>query len=319
MPWGEPARNILIIGATGIIGTYITRAIVDSQHLFDRICVLTSEKTVVEKVQDICALESWGVEVFVARLDDEDKVKEAYKGKGGVEKQIPLITWAEEAGVRRFFPSEYGTDIEYWPESVHEPPHMAKLKVRAHMKTMKRLEHTYLVTGPYSDLYFGPMKGRPELGSFDVSLKRAVLLGDGDGPVSFTAMIDVGRFLVAALLNGNASRNTTLIVHSFTATPHDIVAEYEEQTGCTWEKQYTTLERLKEIEKEEYQIYSPLATVATLRRIWTAGGTLYKYYDDSILGSIDSENLCSQVTANIMKQEEGDHPFPSLLRKLSLV
>jgi hypothetical protein len=104
--------------------------------------------------------------------------------------QIPLITWAEEAGVRRFYPSEYGTDIEYWPESAHEPPHLAKLKVRAHMQSMKKLEYTYLVTGPYSDLYFGPMKGRPELGCFDVARKRAVLLGDGDGPVSFTAMIE---------------------------------------------------------------------------------------------------------------------------------
>lgn len=81
MPWGSPAENILVIGATGVIGTYITRAIVDAQHQFNRICVLTSEKTVVEKVQDICALESWGVEVFVARLDDEEGVKEAYKGR----------------------------------------------------------------------------------------------------------------------------------------------------------------------------------------------------------------------------------------------
>lgn len=124
---------------------------------------------------------------------------------------------------------------------------------------------------------------------------------------------------MAALLNGTASRNTTLIVHSFTATPHEILAEYEDQTGCTWERSYTTVERLKEMEKEEYQVYSPLAFVATLRRIWTAGGTLYKFYDDSLLGSIDTENIYSQVTANIARQEEGDHPFPSLLRKLSLV
>ncbi len=82
MPWTNiPAKNILIIGATGVIGTYITRAIVDSQHLFNRICVLTSEKTLFEKVQDICALESWGVEILVGRLEDEKKVKEAYKGR----------------------------------------------------------------------------------------------------------------------------------------------------------------------------------------------------------------------------------------------
>lgn len=111
-------------------------------------------------------------------------------GRAGIEKQIKLITWAEQAGVRRFFTSEYGTDIEYWPESAQEPPHQLKLKVRAHMKTMKRLEHTYLVTGPYSDLYFGAMKMKPEIGQFDVKEKKAVLLGDGTGPVSFTAMAE---------------------------------------------------------------------------------------------------------------------------------
>ena len=259
-------------------------------------------------------------------------------GRGGIAKQINLITWAEQAGVRRFFTSEYGTDIEYWPESAHEPPHQLKLEVRAHMKTMNRLEHTYLVTGPYSDLYFGTMKTRPELGQFDVKAKKAVLLGDGDGPVSFTAMAEyahdspfdlgrpglttfycsVGKFVVAALCNTTASRNTTLIVHSFTATPHEILAEYERQTHSTWEKSYTTLERLKEIEKEEYQVYSPLSTVVTLRRIWTDGGTLHKFYDETILGEIETETLQSQVAANIGKQIEGEGDFPSLMRKLSL-
>ena len=128
----------------------------------------------------------------------------------------------------------------------------------------------------------------------------------------------VGKFLVAALLNPRAARNTTLVVHSFTATPNEILAEYEKQTNSKWEVSYTSIERLREIEKEEYQIYSPMATVVTLRRIWTDGGTLYKFYDDSILGEVDSETLESQVAANIIKQEQGEGNFPSLLRKLSL-
>ena len=107
------------------------------------------------------------------------------------------------------------------------------------------------------------------------------------------------------------------MVHSFTATPHEILAEYEQQTGCKWEKSYTPVERLKQIEKEEYQVYSPLATVVTLRRIWTEGGTLYKFYDDMVL-QIESETLESQIAANIRKQEEGEGDFPSLMRKLSL-
>lgn len=73
----------MILGATGTIGTYITRAIVDanSQGHFGRISIYTTEKTIVEKVQDICALESYNVEIFVGSLDDEKRFKDACRGK----------------------------------------------------------------------------------------------------------------------------------------------------------------------------------------------------------------------------------------------
>jgi len=114
-------------------------------------------------------------------------------GRGGIEKQIPLIRWAAESHIKRFYASEYGTDIEYWPHSVREPPHQNKLKVRAYMKEIQKssnLEYTYLVTGPYSDLYFGRYKANPEAGSFDVRAKKAVILGTGNEEVSFTAMAE---------------------------------------------------------------------------------------------------------------------------------
>lgn len=80
-PYAAPkTKNILIIGSTGTIGTYITRAIVDQRENFERICVLTSEKTLVQKVQDIAALEAWGVEIFTGRLESESAVKRAYEG-----------------------------------------------------------------------------------------------------------------------------------------------------------------------------------------------------------------------------------------------
>ena len=60
---------------------------------------------------------------------------------------------------------------------------------------MDRIEHTYMVTGPYSDLYFGVIATKPEIGQFNVEARKAVLLGDGDGPVSFTAMAEYGKMI----------------------------------------------------------------------------------------------------------------------------
>lgn len=111
-------------------------------------------------------------------------------GRNVISEQTNLIKWAEASPtISRFFPSEYGTDIEYYPEeSKHEKPHQQKLKVRKYIhEHVKRLEITYLVTGPYADLYMG--KGRKtEWGSFDPISKKATLLGTGDEPVSFTTM-----------------------------------------------------------------------------------------------------------------------------------
>jgi hypothetical protein len=62
-----------------------------------------------------------------------------------------------------------------------------------------------------------------------------VVLGDGKWNVSFTTMRDVGVLLVAALLHPGTAEGVgevrTLKVNSFTATPEEIVKEYERQTG----------------------------------------------------------------------------------------
>jgi len=108
-------------------------------------------------------------------------------GRNVIEHQVELIRLANESDtVHRFFPSEYGTDIEYSPASVNEKPHQKKIIVRAAMKKCDNLDYTYVVTGPYADLCLGPMMG--QLGSFDVKKKEAVLLGDGNLKTSYTTM-----------------------------------------------------------------------------------------------------------------------------------
>lgn len=297
-------QNLLIIGATGVIGRPITKEIIKAKSSFGRIAILTSESTVQTKSEEINDFQQSGVEVLIGDITKEEDVKKAYHdidtviscvGRSVIAQQIPLIRWAAETSVKRFFPSEYGTDIEYSPSSAEEKPHQQKLQIRKFMPTVKNLEWTYLVTGPYSDLYFGPNRGRPEMGSFDGRTQKAQLLGDGKGRVSFTAMADVGKLLVAALQHPVASKNRVLIVNSFTTTPGEILAEFEKQTGAKWDVQYTSLESLKEMEDQAWQKQDPVAAFITLRRIWTEGGTLYEERDNALIGDPAMETLADQV------------------------
>jgi len=72
--------NILIIGATGAIGTYITQQIVSAKSSFGRIAILTSRNTVNTKAAELEKLKDAGVEVIVGDLGVEEDVKKAYQG-----------------------------------------------------------------------------------------------------------------------------------------------------------------------------------------------------------------------------------------------
>ncbi len=85
-------------------------------------------------------------------------------------------------------------------------------------------------------------------------------------------------------------------MNSFTATPLEILAELEKQTGSKWDVSYTSLDKLKLLEKEGYETGAPWATGATLRRIWTEGGTLYDRPRDNVLiGDPPMQTLADQV------------------------
>ncbi|KAF2759840.1 NAD(P)-binding protein [Pseudovirgaria hyperparasitica] len=303
--------NILIIGGTGAIGKPITGAILDSKKDFGRVALFTSERTVKDK-SDL--LEPWkarGLELITGDITKDDDILDAYKGfdtvvsavgRNVIDSQINLIRLAEQSSsINRFFPSEYGTDIEYFPHSNTEKPHQLKLKVRKYIKdNVKRLEYTYLVTGPYADFYIG--RGPKDAGDFDVVAKEATLLGDGQGRISLTTMADVGKLLVAALKHPEESKNRALKVNSFTTSPAEILNEYVTQTGANWNSSLIPLEKLKATEEKAWADGDPKATVYTLRRIWTEGGTLYEERDNNKIEAPQMDNLETMVKMQIAQQ-----------------
>ncbi|EAW07579.1 aromatic alcohol reductase [Aspergillus clavatus NRRL 1] len=308
-------RNILVLGATGVIGRFIIKALATAAPTsFDRVAIFTSQNTIDTKTEQIRWLKDHGVEIIIGDLTDEAHVRAAYQGfdtiisclgRNMIAAQIELIRIAESCpNIIRFFPSEYGTDIEYGPQSAHEKPHQLKLQVRRYIRDeVKRLEHTYLVTGPYADLFLGRNDAVPRAGTFDVVNKKAVLLDDGDGRISLTTMEDVGKLLVAAVINNEASRNQALKVNSFTTTPNEILAEFERQTQAKWEREYTSLPELRQLEQESWAAGHPLAVVATLRRIWTEGGTLYDTTDNEKIHAPHMDTLQMAVAGAVKAQQ----------------
>ncbi|RQM05794.1 hypothetical protein DH86_00002108 [Scytalidium sp. 3C] len=158
-------------------------------------------------------------------------------------------------------------------------------------------------------MYIEPMS-KEELkraGGYDVQKREAFLLGTGDEKVSLTTMSDVGKFVVAALRHPEASNNRALKVNSYTTTPKEILAEFEKQTGQTWKVSYTPLDELKKLEQEAWEGGNPAATVFTLRRIWTEGGTLYESTDNKAIGVDETDTLETTVRNAIQSGGKSSH------------
>jgi len=228
-------------------------------------------------------------------------------GRNVIEHQVELIRLADASPtIRRFFPSEYGTDIEYGPSSASEPPHQKKLKVRAAIRACKNLDHTFVVTGPYADgdpgMYFGTSPFIKQGGGFDVKNKEATLLGDGKLKISFTTMHDVGKLVVLSALHPDVSRNRALRVNSFTTTDSEILSEFEKQTGGQpWSVSYVSVNELKTSEAESWAAQKPIATLFTLKKIWAEGGTLYDKRDNHLIGAEDGLDTLEDAVARAIK------------------
>jgi len=117
----------------------------------------------------------------------------------------------------------------------------------------------------------------------------------------------VAKLLVAALQHPQAAHNRALKVNSFTATPNQVVAEYERQTGGQkWDVEYVPRDEVLQNEKQAWEEKSPAATGHTLRRIWADGGTLYDRRDNGDIGfEGKEETLESQVRKAVEKQMRG--------------
>lgn len=110
----------------------------------------------------------------------------------------------------------------------------------------------------------------------------------------------MGTLVLATLLNATPdTRNRPLCVNSFTTSPAEIQAEFERQTtGQPWESvSNTSLARLRELETAAWEAGNPGATVVTLRRIWTEGGTLYAQRANEEIGEPKMMTL-EEVVAN---------------------
>ena len=224
---------ILVVGATGMLGSEICRLLAEGGK---RVRALVRETSNPER---IAALNSIGTELVRGDLKDRRSLDAACRGATAVistassiisrqegdsietvdhQGQLDLIDAAAAAGVEHFVLVSFpGTDVDF-------PLQSAK---RAAEERLRHGQMTWTILQPtcFTEVWLSPMLG------FDTVKGAAQVCGTGENRVSWISFHDVAAFAVAALDNPHAKNAVLKLGGPDAVSPLEAVQLAEQRTG----------------------------------------------------------------------------------------
>lgn len=200
-------RAVLLVGAASEygFGQFVLRELIKSRQSFSRIAVyLDLNRDNSAKTPLLNQMKQAGIEVVQGKGFESpnpftgfDCVM-SFLGNYGLHLQPQLIDCAIAAGVRHFYPSEYGADIlvgQNWTQRYY----VEKVRTRQHLeqrgKDLPELGWTYVLFGRLTEWavlsHFG----------FDNRAARARIYGTPDGKQSLINATDAAAYTVQTLLD----------------------------------------------------------------------------------------------------------------------
>ncbi|USP81228.1 hypothetical protein yc1106_08502 [Curvularia clavata] len=222
-------KNVIIIGAGGNLGPSVLDAFLKE----------SSFNTSVLSRQSSQSKFPPNVNVIRADYDSQDSLKAAFQGQDAVVSlvggmalgdQNKLIDAAIAAGVKRFIPSEYGSDTPSKRAREIVPIFEAKFATVNYLKSKeKEISWTSIIQGPFFD--WGLKVGF--LG-FDKSSKTATLYDNGEATFSAANLHQIGVATVKVLEHAEETKNQYVYISGFQTTQKEILAVAEKVTGTKW-------------------------------------------------------------------------------------
>jgi NADH dehydrogenase len=242
---------ILVVGATGLLGSEICRLLAATGKPFRALVRPTSDKGKVAQLQSL------GAEVARGNLRDRSSLEAACKGVKAVIStasatvsrqegdsiqtvdlggQLNLIDAAKTAGVNQFIL------ISFSPSAIEFPLQAAKRAVEKHLK-QSGLSYTILQPTCFMEVWLSPALG------FDAANAKAQIYGSGDNKISWISFRDVAKFAAESLNNPEADNAVIELGGPESLSPLEVVRIFEQAQGSAFEIQHVPEEALVEQKK----------------------------------------------------------------------
>jgi NADH dehydrogenase len=237
---------LLVIGATGILGSEICRQLIDKGKKVIGLVRATSDPVKIDY------LKSLGVQTIEGDIKDKSSIDRSCQGVAAVistasstishqqgdsiqtvdlEGQLNVVKAAEEAGVKHF------VFISFPPVPNENPLQTAKRIVEQQLKE-SGIKYTILQPTDFMEVWLSPAVG------FDFLNAKATIYGEGINKISWIAVKDVAQFAVASLDNPNAFNTTIELGGPEALSPLEAVQVFEEHGGVKFIVNHVPVEAL---------------------------------------------------------------------------
>ncbi|KAH6977509.1 isoflavone reductase [Ilyonectria sp. MPI-CAGE-AT-0026] len=231
-------KKVSLVGASGNVGSSVLPELLKSDLVLSAVTRETSSAKFPEGVAHVKSDFSLS------------SLTEAFKGQDAVISMLPITALGDQAvvieaaiaaGVKRFIPSEYGSDSTSDAVIAVVPFFEGKKKYLDYLKSQESsISWTALFTGPFFD--WGLAAG---FVGFDFATKTSTLIDGGKTRFTTSNVAQIGRALVAVLSHATETANKLVFVESFTTTQLEIHAALEKASGEEWKVVNKTSESVR--------------------------------------------------------------------------
>ncbi|KAI0973051.1 hypothetical protein F4678DRAFT_35991 [Xylaria arbuscula] len=277
-------KNVALTGATGNLGPAILKQLLDAGF---NATVLTRKSSTHELPPSVTVkpVDYDSIESLTAALQGQDAIISTL-GFAGLTKQLNLIQAAVKAGVKRFIPSDFGSDTE--------TPKTANLAVFADKITIQKALVKEAASGTitYTNIYNGPFFdwGLTAGLLLNASEKTVTLYDGGERRFSTTTLETIGKAVVGVLRKPDETKNRGVYVQDAAPTLKQIKAIAEKVTGATWQTKVVSVENdllppvadeLKKENPDHGKIVFPLIVASIFGEGY---GSPFQKLDNELLG-----------------------------------
>ncbi|KAI3318444.1 NAD(P)-binding protein [Xylariaceae sp. AK1471] len=276
-------KKVAIAGSTGNLGPAILQQVVEAG--FD-VTVLTRQR----------ASHSFPPSVKVAEVNYEslESLTNALRGQDAVvstiasaalAKQLLLVEAAAKAGVKRFLPSEFGSNTVH-PKTSQLPSYGDKVAVQTALKKEAQtggMTYTLVLNGPFFD--WGMRVGFVA----DVKGRNITLWDGGERVFSTTTLATIGRAVVGVLKHPEETKNRAVYVQDTALSSKQLLEIGKRATGDDWKANTVSLD--DHVNNGWEELHKPQPDPAKFvmnfitASIWGEGyGSRFEKLDNELLG-----------------------------------